>query len=380
MYQDNSAVQGSYINDTVNIGDTSIKGLTLGIASSTDRALGILGIGYALGESIVQNEDFEPYPNIIDQLKAQDLISTNAYSLWLNDLESDSGSILFSGVDTTKYTGALTALPVQKDSNGSYSDFTVALTSISFTDAKGKVPYTQSNLALPVILDSGTTNTYLPDNIANDLAHGVGAIDDPVAGLVVPCALGKSTAKITFVFGNADGPAIEVGFDQFVTPITTPDGSVPRFKDGSGDVCGFGILPSGGADQPILLGDTFLRSAYVVYDLQNNEIAIGQTVFNVTGSDIKEITDEKDGNGDGKAGGIPNVSATAAGVAVTQSYTGIPLHTAERTREGAPSVTGSVGTGTFDLGVDVPGGASRVEVAFTLVVVGVLGALGLCVW
>ena len=375
MYQDNSAVSGSYVNDTVNIGDTAIKGLTLGIASSADRPLGIMGIGYALGESIVQNQDFEPYPNIIDQLKAQDLISTNAYSLWLNDLESDTGSILFSGVDTTKYTGSLTALPIQKDSNNSYSDFTVALTSLTFTDAKSNTPYAQTDLALPVILDSGTTFTYLPDTIANDLARGVGAIDDPIAGLVIPCKFATSKAKITFTFGNKDnGPAIAIPLDQFITPLTSPDGSTPKFRDGSGDVCAFGILPSGGPDQPLLLGDTFLRSAYVVYDLQNNEIAIAQTVFNVSKTDVREITDETDGNGDGKAGGIPNVRATASGVAVTQSYTGIPLQTAERTREGGARVTADVGRPTFDLGVEGAAGVGRVAS-----VPGVLAAVGVVV-
>ena len=113
----------------------------------------------------------------------------------------------------------------------------------------------------------------------------------------------------------------------------------------------------------------------MVYDLQNNEIAIAQTVFNVSDSEVKEITDETDGNGDGKAGGIPNVRATASGVAVTQSYTGIPLQTAERTREGGARVTADVGRPTFDLGVDAEGaaGVGRAEmVPGIIVAVGVV--------
>lgn len=49
----------------------------------------------------------------------------------------------------------------------------------------------------------------------------------------------------------------------------------------------FGILPSSSI---YILGDTFLRSAYVVYDLARNEISLAQTVFNSTENNIIELT------------------------------------------------------------------------------------------
>ncbi|KAG8529547.1 uncharacterized protein KY384_006184 [Bacidia gigantensis] len=323
-YQDNSAVTGDYINETVTVGQAEVKQLTMGLATDADRALGILGIGYGAGETAAANVDSSlVYPNIVQQLSDQGIIGSTAYSLWLNDLESLSGNILFGGVDTAKYTEPLTALPVQKGPNNTFIDFTIALTSVSLTDAANKQAYSAPNLALPVILDSGTTNTYLPNDIANAIIDGVGAINDPTLGLIVPCALSASPAKFTFTFGGTDGPSISVEFSQFVTPISLPDGSTPEFSDNSGDVCGFGLLPSGAADAPILLGDTFLRSAYVVYDLANNEIAIAQTKFNATDSNIVAI----DGNKD-----VPGVTATATQVAVTQSFTGHPLETDVRTK------------------------------------------------
>ena len=39
-----------------------------------------------------------------------------------------------------------------------------------------------------------------------------------------------------------------------------------------------------------MLGDSFLRSAYVVYDLEQNEISIAQTQFNGGADDVREIT------------------------------------------------------------------------------------------
>lgn len=43
-------------------------------------------------------------------------------------------------------------------------------------------------------------------------------------------------------------------------------------------------------DSHWILGDTFLRSAYVVYDYSKNEISIAQTEFNSTKDHIVELT------------------------------------------------------------------------------------------
>lgn len=81
-------------------------------------------------------------------------------------LDSDSGSILFGGVDTEKYEGDLSVLPIQIDSkSGDISSFTVALSGISISNKAGKSLYSRTSLAIPVILDSGTTSSYLPGTV-----------------------------------------------------------------------------------------------------------------------------------------------------------------------------------------------------------------------
>lgn len=45
--------------------------------------------------------------------------------------------------------------------------------------------------------------------------------------------------------------------------------------------CALGIVPTSGGSS--VLGDTFLRSVYVVYDMDNNEISLANTNFNVSG-------------------------------------------------------------------------------------------------
>ena len=220
------------------------------------------------------------------------------------------------------------------------------MSSLSLVDGTGKSQYSQNNIALPVILDSGTTATYVPDDIAQSILQGVGAINDDELGYIVPCSLSNSPDVFTFGFGGNGGPAVNISFGEFVMPLFDDNGNTYQFRGSGEAVCGWGMLSSGpqGPDQPILLGDTFLRSAYVVYNLANNEIGLAQTNFNTTDSNVVAITDKS----------IPSAASTATAAAATVSYTGHPLeqgHT--RTASGA-AFTGNPLTPTFNLGVAGP--------------------------
>lgn len=209
---------------------------------------------------------------------------------------------------------------------------------MSFIDAQGDTQFSQSNLALPVILDSGTTASYLPDEFIDPILSGVGAINDPGYGTIVPCRLASSLANFTFGFGGLGGPTITVAFGQYLFPIFNQQGVQPEFTDGAGTVCAFNLLSSGTG--PLILGDNFLRSAYVVYDLANNQIALANTNFNSTTSNVVEISGSS----------IPGASFTATATAA-QTFSGIPLGTEAITRTGITQETVAHGTPTFELGV-----------------------------
>lgn len=85
-YQDSSAVDGDFFSDTLNIGKQTIKRMQMGLATTASRGIGIMGIGFSSGESVIPRNPEEEYPNIINELKSQQFIKTLAYSLWLNDL------------------------------------------------------------------------------------------------------------------------------------------------------------------------------------------------------------------------------------------------------------------------------------------------------
>ena len=217
---------------------------------------------------------------------------------------------------------------------------------ISLVDGSGASQFSQSNLALPVILDSGTTATYVPDNIAQPILAGVGAINDPELGQIVPCNLAGSPDVWTFGFGGSGGPVVNISFSEFVMPISNDEGDTYQFIDTGEQVCGWGLLSSGpqAPNSPILLGDTFLRSAYVVYDLTNNQIGIAQTNFNATDSNVVEIS--------GSA--IPSAAGTATAAAAIASYTGHPLEQGHTRSAASGKFSGSPGKPTFNLGITMP--------------------------
>ncbi|EHL01863.1 putative aspartic-type endopeptidase opsB [Glarea lozoyensis 74030] len=232
------------------------------------------------------------YANLPFALVDQGLIPTEAYSLWLNDL---------------------------------VTSFSVAFTSLSATSSSGTDVLTPSDFAVAAILDSGTTITLLPDDVAAVVYEELGArYYSKLGATLVPCSLAQKNGSINYGFGGVDGPVIRVSVSELVLPLTLTNGQTPTFTNGQA-ACQLGIQPAG--DLPVLLGDTFLRSAYVVYDLVNNRIALGQTNFNVTSSNIVPFASS--------GAPIPSASSAPNEAAVTQTATGIPRATAAGTATGA---------------------------------------------
>jgi len=325
---DQSGANGDYISDNLNIGGATINALEMGLAYNATLGTGLVGIGYSLNEASNSPQNISPfsYPSILDTMVSQGLISRKAYSLYLNDLESATGSIIFGGLDADKYHGNLLQMPVvpTRLRNGSqvYAELGVALTSFGITGQKGNTVNLTSNSyrGEVVVLDSGTTITYLPDSIVAQIYQETGAVDDTEgSGMVyIDCNIKKNSPALAFNygFGGATGLSIAIPIDEVVFDLqdlfADPNATIPSLPFAS--PCAFGIW-SGGDTGPFILGDTFLRSAYVVYDLENNEIAIAQTNFNSSSSSVVEFQASETG--------IPKVSGLASSVDVTATATGV---------------------------------------------------------
>ncbi|RMZ84158.1 hypothetical protein DV738_g787, partial [Chaetothyriales sp. CBS 135597] len=333
QYVDGTEIEGDYISDVLRIGSTTLTNVTMAEATKLNaQGIGIMGVGFTSGESAAQSEGFT-YPNVVDVLKNEGFINRKAYSLWLDSLDSNTGSLLFGGVDSSKYTGDLVALPIQLDSQtNSISSFTVAWTGLTLTGSGNNVDLSPSD-PQAAILDSGTTDTLLPDDIANSIFNGVGVTTDPTYGNVIPCKVGKDDLTFAFSFGGAKKANVKVSLSEFVTPLLTSDGSTPTFDNGD-DACSFAIEAAG--SNPILFGDSFLRSAYVVYDLDSKQVALAQTNF-----DASESNGKVEAFSSGTKG-IPGASTTLSGASVAQTFSGYP----QISEAATATESGSLGEGT----------------------------------
>lgn len=272
-YGDFTFANGTYGQDTVGYGGVSIEKGSFAVAEHANSTNAVWGIGLIGLESIVTT--IEPdgslsptYSNLPLQMKEQGIIGHNAYSLWLNDIDSDEGELLFGGVDHSKYSGTLQTVPLISSYSGGVEPSAMQVMLNGISVYQGSSIQEVASFSLPALLDSGTTLMLMPASFLESISKSIGA-QFSSNGYVGPCDL---SGGLVFDFSGAE---IFVPFKQLT------------FNTG-GDTCVLGFSPSGSSQ--IILGDTFLRSAYVVYDLENHEISLANTEFNVSSSSVEAIS------------------------------------------------------------------------------------------
>ena len=209
-YVDGSGSSGAYGTDNLQIGGVTLKNLQLGLGNSSTSAEGILGIGYPVNEVAVNRQNAQPYPNTPALMVQQGLINSNAYSLWLNDLDANTGNILFGGVNTDHYHGSLQTVPIVQES-GTFAEFIIVLTAVG---NGGTAATLASNQDIPVLLDSGSSLSYLPDDLTQTIYnHYKAQYDENQGAAFVNCDLANSDDSLVFTFSS---PSISVGLSELV--------------------------------------------------------------------------------------------------------------------------------------------------------------------
>ncbi|CCG80750.1 Aspartic proteinase sxa1 [Taphrina deformans PYCC 5710] len=217
---------------------------------------------------------------ILQQLRDAGAISSTAFSLYLSD--GSTGQLTIGGVDSGRYSGPLTVLPIQSDPTSTGTDFYVNLAATGHGGtASNRITVNQL-----VVLDSGTTSIYIPATVVEQLAQdlqGYFVPYDSSSGLLaIPCS---TSTTIDFYF--SDSAVIRVPTSEILQGRLTASQARRLGITTSSDVCVLSLF--GTVDSDVyLLGDAFLRSAYVVYDLDQGQIALAQSSYN-TGSNITTI-------------------------------------------------------------------------------------------
>lgn len=237
------AANVSYFTDTISLAGSpmTLRDVQFGVATASEDAFsGILGIGYGKGIGT-------SYLNFVDHLRAQNVTRVKAYSLALGSKDAQEGVVVFGGVDMSKFAGRLAKVPIvpPAESPDGVPRFWVEMKSLSNTAPDG-VNTVYDGGDMPVFLDSGSTMTLLPANLASAVARDFGAEAPDANGFYrIDCSLTTTNGTLNFAF---DGVTVKVPYKELTREVASNPPS-----------CFLGIMAS---DRFTLLGDTFLRSAY----------------------------------------------------------------------------------------------------------------------
>ncbi|KAK2626212.1 hypothetical protein QTJ16_004474 [Diplocarpon rosae] len=248
----------SYYADNFDLGGAVVTGQQFGVSTiSSAMPVGFMGVGPGI--------ELTGYPTVIDSLVTQGFTNSRAFSLDLRSFESPDGAIIFGGIDTAKYTGSLEKLPIipVSESPDKYPRYWVYMNSLGITkpgEAKKLYSLPSTNpKGLAVFLDSGGTLTRLPSAIVTAiLADFPSAVEDGNSGVYqVDCAVADIHGTVDFGFGNT---VINVPFQEFMWHIS--------------DFCYLGLAAD---DSLPVLGASFLRAAFVVYDQDNQNLHVANS-------------------------------------------------------------------------------------------------------
>ena len=261
---------GDHALDHVGIGGVTLVDYPFGIMYNSTVAEAVLGIGFTEAEKEGKTGYTDNLPVLLTK---QGYIPSRTYSLWTNDLHSATGKLLFGGYDSAKYYGQLTTIPMAPDEeNGPIISTAILLLGASGNDGCSSTGTAFTGYTPEVYsLDSGTTYSVIDPGLAQQIWDYAGAITyfEGFYQAYIPCSQKYNQSTIDFQFA---GKTIKVPFSQLVLqPV-------------GGPYCFFGIEKGS-----TLIGDTIMSSMYIVYDLDNKQISIGQTVFNTTQSNVIPI-------------------------------------------------------------------------------------------
>lgn len=199
---------------------------------------GILGVSSKAVETTPNKYDNLPFA-----LQEAGITPKASYSLFLGSENGDKGTIIFGGIDKNKYEGELKKYLIPD--NDDALSLNVVSQSIDGKDYNETTKY---------LLDLGTSWNLWPEEVYNNTVTALNATkkdDSHVADCNQP-----TDKFLEFNFGEN---LIQVSYKDLLV-------------EWNGD-CLLGAQPG---QKTFILGDVFLRKAYVYYDLSNKEISVAQ--------------------------------------------------------------------------------------------------------
>lgn len=257
------SVRGDYVQDKVQLDDkislpNQVFGLATaakdGILSEATDSNGILGLGFpALTASSDTEQAYSPF---VFNLYEQGVISEPVFSISLKDKELQFG-LGSSEIKNVRYVDVVKNID-PKTNRENYTFWSIRLNSIQTTDNQ-----TLENKAHKVILDTGTTLSYLTQTIVENMLKlfNISYSLDTSSNLYqVKCDVGSSDKKVQFALDN--NVKLDLAVQDLVTSL-----------DG-GKSCIFGLTFGFDNSNSFVFGDSVLKAMYLVFDFGKHRVGI----------------------------------------------------------------------------------------------------------
>ncbi|KAM5546209.1 hypothetical protein V8D89_000335 [Ganoderma adspersum] len=264
---------GEEYTDTVTIGSLVIENQGVGVASRSSGFSGydgILGIGPVdLTEGTTSSGG--EIPTVVNTAFAAGSIDANLIGISFEPTTSESvtnGELTFGGVDTSKYTGALTYVPITSTSPAS-----------AYVGIDQSITYGSSGTTIlsstAGITDTGTTLILLASDALARYQRATGAVLDNTTGLLrLTTAQFANLQSLFFHIGSTTyelTPNAQIWPRSLNTAIGGSASSIYLITADLGSNSGEGL--------DFIDGYTFLERFYYVYDSANSRVGFATTSF-----------------------------------------------------------------------------------------------------
>ncbi|KAL4923967.1 pepsin-like aspartic protease [Aspergillus undulatus] len=259
-YGDDSYAYGGVGTETINVGGVTVTGQAVGLPSKVSSSIledthsnGLVGLGFTSLNTVKPTQQKSFFETIAASLDEPVLGAS---------LVSDGvGEYEFGTIDRSKFKGELVNATV--DSSGGFWKFESSF----YRVGDGELKHHQH--AVDTIADTGTSLMLLDQTVVDEYyeqVHGA-QFAHSASGYIYPCSAELPNLSIAVGPSRlATVPGSLIGFSEVGTNTTTGEA-----------VCYGGVQSNQGLDMQIL-GDTFLKAFYVVFDLRGPSIGVASPV------------------------------------------------------------------------------------------------------
>ncbi|CAL8251615.1 unnamed protein product [Arctogadus glacialis] len=242
------SMTGHLAVDTVEVGGITVANQVFGISKTEAPFMahmvadGILGLAF----QSIASDNVVP---VFDMMVQQNLVSQPLFSVYLSSKSQEGSVVVFGGIEASYYTGQINWIPLT-----SATYWQIKMDSVTINGNP-----VACNGGCQAIIDTGTSLIVGPSSDISNMNSWVGASTDQYGDATVNCQNIGSMPEVVFTLS---GHSFTIPASAYVS------------QSSYGCNTGFG----GGNDQLWILGDVFIRQFYVIFDSQNKNIGLAQSV------------------------------------------------------------------------------------------------------